>query len=102
MPLSVTQAGHSRDAIAKAVYARTFGWIVQRVNESLSGDGGAGAAATASGAAVAAAGTFIGILDIYGFETFGVNSFEQVGKAPPLLLKASSSPPGPRLYTFLA
>ena len=79
VPLSVLQAGQSRDAIAKAVYARAFGWLVARVNESLSyadsnqqpadGDGGVSTGSSAS---------FIGILDIYGFETFETNSFEQL------------------------
>ena len=71
VPLSVVQAGQSRDAIAKAVYARAFGWLVARVNESLSGvDGTVGEAVAPQ--------SFIGILDIYGFETFESNSFEQL------------------------
>ena len=78
VPLAVPQAGQSRDAIAKAIYARTFAWLVARINESLSGNGGCVDGGAGGGAAAAAAGTFIGILDIYGFETFGVNSFEQL------------------------
>ena len=66
VPLSTTQASQSRDAIAKMVYARLFGWLVGRVNESLAEGGGEPSA------------SFIGILDIYGFETFETNSFEQV------------------------
>ena len=69
VPLSVTQAGQSRDAIAKMVYARLFAWLVQRVNESL---------CDSSDGAVGAGTPFIGILDIYGFETFQTNSFEQL------------------------
>ena len=57
VPLSVTQAAYSRDAIGKMVYSKLFGWLVARINESLSLDGEEGVSCS-----------FIGILDIYGFE----------------------------------
>ena len=64
-PLTVTDAIRSRDALAKHIYARFFDWVVARVNESLvRNDNRKG-------------GGFIGVLDIYGFETFKINSFEQ-------------------------
>ncbi|CAL8356812.1 unnamed protein product [Lota lota] len=56
-------AVNGRDALAKHIYAKLFGWIVDRINRTLK------FAATRR--------CFIGILDIYGFETFEVNSFEQ-------------------------
>ncbi|XP_040914696.1 unconventional myosin-Vb isoform X2 [Toxotes jaculatrix] len=57
------QAANARDALAKHIYARMFDWIVEHINVSLQ---------TSSKQH-----SFIGVLDIYGFETFEVNSFEQ-------------------------
>jgi len=53
------------EAIAKAIYERMFKWIVQRINKSLDRSKRQGA-------------SFIGILDIAGFEIFQLNSFEQL------------------------
>ena len=78
VPLSVTQAGQSRDAIAKMVYARAFTWLVTKINSSLSDSGGGAVESAGAGADRSANAAFIGILDIYGFETFDVNSFEQL------------------------
>ena len=64
VPLNPTQAVAVRDALAKAVYNNLFEWIVARVNVSM-----------ATRSAVA---NTIGILDIYGFEIFEKNSFEQI------------------------
>lgn len=58
-------ANVSRDSVAKYIYTLLFDWIVQIVNTKLSPP-------TASKAQ-----TFIGVLDIYGFEHFESNSFEQ-------------------------
>lgn len=62
--LSPKQAGAARDALAKALYGGLFDYLVRRVNESLHSD----AAQTSS----------IGVLDIFGFEVFRHNSFEQL------------------------
>ena len=59
-------AADARDALAKALYAALFRWLVGRVNASL-GAGRRGAS-----------GTSLSILDIYGFECFPANSFEQL------------------------
>ncbi|PGH26760.1 myosin-1 [Polytolypa hystricis UAMH7299] len=64
VPLNTVQAMAVRDALAKGLYFNLFDWIVQRVNASL----------TARGAVE----NSIGILDIYGFEIFEKNSFEQL------------------------
>uniref|UniRef100_A0A8C9FCY9 Myosin IG n=1 Tax=Pavo cristatus TaxID=9049 RepID=A0A8C9FCY9_PAVCR len=66
---SPTEAAYGRDACAKAIYERLFGWIVGRINASI----------TARGYDVRQHGknTVIGVLDIYGFEIFDTNSFEQ-------------------------
>lgn len=53
------------EAIAKACYERMFKWLVQRINKSLDRTKRQGA-------------SFIGILDIAGFEIFDLNSFEQL------------------------
>lgn len=63
-PANVAQATATRDALAKAIYNNLFDWIVERVNQSLK--------------ARQAAANSIGILDIYGFEIFEKNSFEQL------------------------
>lgn len=64
VPLNPAQATAVRDALAKGIYYNLFDWIVQRVNVSLRAKG-----------AVAQS---VGILDIYGFEIFERNSFEQL------------------------
>ncbi|PRP78118.1 class VII unconventional myosin [Planoprotostelium fungivorum] len=62
IPLKVDEAKSNRDAFAKAMYGKLFDWIMIRINDSLKSDN---------------SGNFIGILDIFGFETFPTNSFEQ-------------------------
>ncbi|KAK0170717.1 hypothetical protein PV328_008530 [Microctonus aethiopoides] len=64
-PLNRELAIYVRDALAKAVYDRLFTWLVARLNKSLKFDN------TKSRTGV------MGILDIYGFEIFQRNSFEQ-------------------------
>ncbi|XP_065821567.1 unconventional myosin-Vb isoform X3 [Labrus bergylta] len=61
--MSSKQASNACNALAKHIYARMFDWIVEHINMSLQ---------TSSKQH-----SFIGVLDIYGFETFEVNSFEQ-------------------------
>nr|CAB3264158.1 unconventional myosin-Va [Phallusia mammillata] len=62
-PLSLDQALFARDALAKHMYSKLFEWIVSKINRAL-------ISSTKEH-------SFIGVLDIYGFETFEVNSFEQ-------------------------
>ncbi|EJD05665.1 myosin 5 [Fomitiporia mediterranea MF3/22] len=66
--LNAVQATVVRDSVAKFVYACLFEWLVAIINESLAGEGGE---------AANKAEMFIGVLDIYGFEHFQKNSFEQ-------------------------
>ncbi|EMP37836.1 Myosin-Ic [Chelonia mydas] len=68
-PLNLEQAAYARDALAKAVYGRTFSWLVNKINKSL-----AYKEAECPGWRSA---TVLGLLDIYGFEVFQHNSFEQ-------------------------
>ncbi|KAF3960594.1 hypothetical protein CMV_014708, partial [Castanea mollissima] len=53
----------SRDALAKTIYSRLFDWIVDTINNSIGQDPNSK--------------SLIGVLDIYGFESFKHNSFEQ-------------------------
>lgn len=64
--LSQKQALVVRDSVAKFVYSSLFDWLVSVMNSSL-----------ATEEVSRAAKTFIGVLDIYGFEHFQKNSFEQ-------------------------
>ncbi|KAG4383596.1 hypothetical protein GLYMA_13G120800v4 [Glycine max] len=53
----------SRDGLAKTLYSRLFDWLVQKINISIGQD--------------PSSKCLIGVLDIYGFESFQMNSFEQ-------------------------
>ncbi|XP_066523254.1 unconventional myosin-Va [Hoplias malabaricus] len=62
-PLTKMEAVDGRDALAKYIYSRLFNWIVSQINRVLQSS--------------SKQHSFIGVLDIYGFETFEINSFEQ-------------------------
>ncbi|KAK3884845.1 hypothetical protein Pcinc_010904, partial [Petrolisthes cinctipes] len=62
-PLNIDQALDARDAVAKALYSSLFSWLVRRVNSIIH---------------KGARKTHISILDIFGFEVFKENSFEQL------------------------
>ncbi|XP_028779865.1 myosin-2 isoform X2 [Neltuma alba] len=62
--LTLWQATDTRDGLAKFIYASLFDWLVEQINKSLE----VGKRCT---------GRSISILDIYGFESFQKNSFEQ-------------------------
>ncbi|RLN74255.1 hypothetical protein BBJ28_00009013 [Nothophytophthora sp. Chile5] len=70
VPLSALHAGNNRDALAKEVYARAFGYLVRRVNHSISNSADLSSSSTPSY-------MHIDLLDIFGFESFKRNSFEQ-------------------------
>ncbi|KAF9107889.1 Myosin type-2 heavy chain 1 [Mortierella sp. AM989] len=55
-----------RDSVAKYIYSSLFDWLVSNINQSLSSE-----------AVASKVHSFIGVLDIYGFEHFKKNSFEQ-------------------------
>ena len=63
-PVNVRQAADNRDALAKAVYGIVFNYIVQSTNMSIG--------------YVEDVKLFAGVLDIFGFECFKMNSFEQL------------------------
>uniref|UniRef100_A0A4W5R094 Myosin IIIB n=1 Tax=Hucho hucho TaxID=62062 RepID=A0A4W5R094_9TELE len=66
---TVDKATDVRDAMSKALYGRLFSWIVNRINALLQPD---------MNICVAESGMNVGILDIFGFENFKKNSFEQL------------------------
>ncbi|XP_039040957.1 myosin-2-like [Hibiscus syriacus] len=61
---TLQQAIDTRDALAKFIYASLFDWLVEQINKSLEGG-------------KRCVDRSISILDIYGFESFKKNSFEQ-------------------------
>ncbi|KAL7865165.1 hypothetical protein SRHO_G00104120 [Serrasalmus rhombeus] len=61
-PLTVEQALDSRDSVAMALYSQCFSWIITRINQKIKGKDNFKS---------------VGILDIFGFENFEVNRFEQ-------------------------
>lgn len=63
------EASYGRDAFAKAIYERLFCWIVTRINDIIE--------VKNYDTTVHGKNTVIGVLDIYGFEIFDNNSFEQ-------------------------
>ncbi|XP_020791281.1 myosin-IIIa [Boleophthalmus pectinirostris] len=66
---TVEKATVVRDAMSKALYGRLFSWIVNRINSLLRPDSQQGEDDKSIN---------IGILDIFGFENFKKNSFEQL------------------------
>ena len=71
VPLNETAAKESCDAFAKEIYAKTFLWLVRSINDAtcaeLNYDG-----EKKDGFGI------IGLLDIFGFESFETNRFEQL------------------------
>uniref|UniRef100_A0A670JDT8 Myosin X n=1 Tax=Podarcis muralis TaxID=64176 RepID=A0A670JDT8_PODMU len=61
-PLTVEQAADSRDSLAMALYSQCFSWIIGKINSKIKGKENFKS---------------VGILDIFGFENFQVNRFEQ-------------------------
>lgn len=68
---TTSEAIYGRDAFAKALYDRLFTWIVERVNGAIQ------VRQQSHHKSSHVPGTVIGVLDIYGFEIFDINSFEQ-------------------------
>ncbi|KAI4877996.1 hypothetical protein NFI96_012181, partial [Prochilodus magdalenae] len=67
-PLSSEQAMDCRDALAKAIYSRLFMWIFGKINSAIHKPPSDASYHRKS----------IGLLDIFGFENFSKNSFEQL------------------------
>ncbi|KFP14557.1 Unconventional myosin-VIIa, partial [Egretta garzetta] len=68
-PLSMEQALDVRDAFVKGIYGRLFVWIVEKINAAIY---------RPPSQELKSVRRSIGLLDIFGFENFTVNSFEQL------------------------
>ncbi|XP_041374247.1 myosin-IIIb-like [Gigantopelta aegis] len=66
---TIQEAVNARDAMSKALYGRLFSWIVNRISTLLK---------PLKSAAKPEDSLVIGLLDIFGFENFTINSFEQI------------------------
>ncbi|OQR89740.1 myosin, partial [Thraustotheca clavata] len=64
IPLNAIQAADLRDAFAKGIYSRLFDWLVGRINIAI--------------CSTKNVKSHIGLLDIFGFESFDHNGFEQL------------------------
>ncbi|GFR45863.1 hypothetical protein Agub_g7314 [Astrephomene gubernaculifera] len=62
-PLDARAASETRDSLAKIIYAKMFDWLVGMINAAIGEDKNCAAS--------------VGVLDIYGFEQFQFNDFEQ-------------------------
>mmetsp|Transcript_5427 Transcript_5427/g.20537 ORF Transcript_5427/g.20537 Transcript_5427/m.20537 type:complete len:1223 (-) Transcript_5427:19-3687(-) len=71
---TTNQATDGRDALARHLYGSLFAFAVARVNDVL----GVGGSVSGAGASAGEALPFVGVLDIFGFEFFEHNSFEQL------------------------
>ncbi len=67
--MSLEECNYSRDVIAKTVYSKMFDWIIKKVNKAIS---------SSIDKEKSTKFKKIGILDIFGFEVFEENSFEQL------------------------
>eukprot|EP00548_Thalassiothrix_antarctica_P007038 CAMPEP_0194150720 /NCGR_PEP_ID=MMETSP0152-20130528/44846_1 /TAXON_ID=1049557 /ORGANISM="Thalassiothrix antarctica, Strain L6-D1" /LENGTH=1297 /DNA_ID=CAMNT_0038853921 /DNA_START=395 /DNA_END=4289 /DNA_ORIENTATION=+ len=73
VPLKADKAMDSRDALAKEIYAKTFLWLVRKINDATCAEWNydkRGSNNMRFG--------LIGLLDIFGFESFETNRFEQL------------------------
>ena len=66
--MSTEQALDVRDALVKGIYGRMFVWIVNKINSAIFKPKSISSHHRTS----------IGVLDIFGFENFAINSFEQL------------------------
>lgn len=65
-PISGQECCVSRDSMARAVYDKLFAWLVEKLNDTIIPQRGEEGCMS------------LGLLDIFGFENFSVNSLEQL------------------------
>jgi len=71
VPLKSDVARESADAFAKEIYAKVFLWLVRAINDATCAENNYPGGATLKYG-------LIGLLDIFGFESFPINGFEQL------------------------
>jgi len=64
--LNPSQAADARDALSKTIYGALFLWVVEEVNRCITWENDSDVRSSC------------GVLDIFGFECFSINSFEQL------------------------
>lgn len=64
------------NALMKWIYNKAFDWLVRKINQSHGNDNRSRSQSQSHSRGVCD--KFVGILDIFGFEVLGVNSFEQL------------------------
>lgn len=74
-PLSVAEAARTRDAVIRALFSRVFAWLETQLNQCCLGDASAGKRPSNGGDTVEHG---ISLLDIFGFERYEANGFEQL------------------------
>ena len=71
-PSTIAMAEDKRDSLAKMTYSSLFLWLIKSINHTLSDENSNEDYQNNMGTG------FIGVLDIYGFECFEVNGYEQL------------------------
>ncbi|KAL4507958.1 hypothetical protein ABPG72_021331 [Tetrahymena utriculariae] len=67
-PISKQECNITRDSLARALYDKLFNWLVSKLNQNIMPNSSVNISDCLS----------LGLLDIFGFENFKVNSFEQL------------------------
>ncbi len=78
VPLTPEKAKESADAFAKEIYAKTFLWLVRTINDATCAEKNYNNVDGSTKITPTSHFGIIGLLDIFGFETFEVNRFEQL------------------------
>ena len=83
VPRDLRQTIDARDALAKTIYARLFAHVVEHINAAMGADDAADADDDAAdgdggGGRRSWGGAWVGLLDLFGFESLAHNSFEQL------------------------
>jgi|MDSY01.1.fsa_nt_gb hypothetical protein len=76
VPYTVEEACNARDVMAKHTYGRLFDWLIKMLNRGLGATENGNVATTRRSSL--GADLVVGVLDIFGFEFFETNSFEQL------------------------